>query len=647
MKNWIRTLVAVLLSISAGPHADSYLLAAEIPTGTFARLPQISKARLSPNGQYFAALSPIDGRASLVIHDFAGGSKGTVIPPSDKMDFEWVRWVSNDRLVFSMSYFRRRDLVSAIETQLFATDRDGTNLQSMVLPATTRQSASRAPIELPSTKFQDSVIDWLPDDPLHILLVVDSDNDGRSEIRRINVNDGSYDELTKGNIGISHWLVDQNSVPRIGYGVRHRTPRFRLQLADGEWISGDFDDWPYGEFLALAFAADPSVVYARGIDETGYRVIRKMNLSTGEILDDVYAPEHIDVDDLLFDPVTGFAAGVRYTEHLPTADYFDETMASLQRSVDGFLPGTSNVIVDMSTDRSRVFVLASSDIDAGTYYLWDRDEKRMDFVVKASPDLPVNAMAPVEPVTYSARDGQRISGYLTVPRGVAREGLPVVVVPHGDLPGRDTREFSYFVQFLASRGYAVFQPNFRGSSGYGQEFLRAGRKQWGGLMQDDVLDGARWLVEQGIGDPQRMCIVGWSYGGYVAALAAIEKPRVFRCAASINGILDLVKYMVQRNRYSGQMSAEYIGLEGASTKSVSPYHQAKRFRIPMLIIQARDDALVDSSQGRRMARRLRQVTKSVEYIEVEHGGHSMNNEGARLIVLNALEAFLALHIGSN
>jgi dipeptidyl aminopeptidase/acylaminoacyl peptidase len=261
--------------------------------------------------------------------------------------------------------------------------------------------------------------------------------------------------------------------------------------------------------------------------------------------------------------------------------------------------------------------------------------------------LSGNNLSPVNPVRYLARDGQAIAAYLTVPRGATPENLPLVVMPHGGPQARDTQSFNFLVQFLASRGYAVFQPNFRGSTGYGKAFEQAGFKQWGGLMQDDVTDGAEWLVGQGIADPDRMCIVGWSYGGYSAAMGAVKTPDLFRCAASINGVLDLVRQISEDKEYiGGRKWTEHMGLSDEKAKEVSPYHRAEAIRVPLLIVQALDDSRVTREQGQRMARRLERLDKPVEYVEITQGGHALSNQSARLVLLNALEKFLAQNIAS-
>jgi len=270
----------------------------------------------------------------------------------------------------------------------------------------------------------------------------------------------------------------------------------------------------------------------------------------------------------------------------------------------------------------------------------------MDSFVELRPGLDPDLLAFSKPIAYRARDRLEIPGYLLLPRGSDGKNLPAVILPHGGPHVRDSRAFNYMAQFIASRGYAVLQPNFRGSSGYGPRFHQAGIRQWGGRMQDDLTDGVKWMVEQGIADPNRVCIVGGSYGGYAAAMGAIKTPDLYQCAVSINGVLDLPRLVSDDKKMIGGKSwIKGMGLEGAKLKEVSPYHRAAEITIPMLLIQARDDTRVHDDQATRMAKAMTKNNKAKEVVMIDFGGHALNHSGSRKIALTKIEAFLAEHIG--
>ena len=618
----------------------------QTPAEAFASLPRLSGARLSPDGEYLAFFSPKDGRRHLVVTDLTGETPPVVVPPAENLDFSWLRWANDDRIVFSMSFFARISIFETTETRLLSVRRDGSKLAALVKPAKGRRTGTRIAREAGIAQIQDDVIDWLPGDPRHLLLELDADRDGRIEVRRVNVDNGKFDIVHAGREYIDDWLTDSTGELRFGYGIRGQSRVFAMRDHDGNWSSDDLEQWPWGSFTPVAFTTDPSVAYVQGRNDAGRSVVRKLDLAKGEFVGTVFEHDRVDAGGIVIDPVTGQAVGVSYLEHLPRVHYFDESMQLLQRAMDKAMPDTANRLVNTSADRSRVLVLASSDVVPGVYYLWDRNRKSLDIVGEVHPELTPELLAPVEPVTYEARDGTVIPGYLTAPRGAERNKLPTVVLPHGGPQARDTGSYWYVSQFLAARGYAVLQPNFRGSTGYGQQYADAGKNQWGGLMQDDVTDGARWLVAEGIADPDRMCIVGWSYGGYAAAMGAVKTPGLFQCAASINGVLDLVRHINHVENYvGGSFYTRQTGLDGADTKEVSPFHQAERIEVPMLIIQADDDPVVPIDQGERMAKRLRTLKKPVELVTVTLGGHSMTNEQARLTILQSLGTFLDRHIG--
>lgn len=646
-----RTLVVwvVLAGLILPAQAQQVSKPSEIPIEAFAQLPVMRSPELSPDGSHLAYLRPINGRAHLVIQTMIGSQgKPVVIPPVGDLDFRWLHWANADRLVFLISATRQRGIRETTETRLWALDKDGSNTLHIVKPSTTMKTGSSLGRELPNAQVQGDVIHWLPDEPNHILVSLDGDQNGAYEVRKIDIRDGEYDIARDDYVGIQDWLTDQSGNLRLGWGYRSSAFKMITKTDKGRWISAKKADWWDSDFFPQAFTESPDILFMRGRNEKGYAVLRTMDITTGEFLETVFEREGIDAESIVLDPVTRLPVGVAYVDHEERVHYFDESLAALLRAIDAVLPTTVNEIVSITEDRRKVLIYSFSDIDPGTFSFLNRDKNNLSFVAEAMPGLPPELMSTVEPVSYDARDGLSIPAYLTLPNGALKENLPVVVMPHGGPASRDDKSFWFLSQFLASRGYAVFQPNFRGSSGYGRSFELAGREEWGGKMQEDVTDGTKWLIEQGIADPERICIVGWSYGGYSAAMGAVQTPDLFQCAASINGVLDLPRLINDDRGYiGGSVWTTHMGLEDENAKLVSPYHQAERIQIPMLIIQAEDDARVHLDQGKRMTSRLKRLKKPYEYVEVELGGHSMTNEPARQTILRSVESFLEETLRSN
>lgn len=643
-------IVVLLTGVTAAGRAQQPASPAEIPIEAFAQLPVMQGAELSPDGAHLAYIRPVNGRKHIIIQMLDGSTaKPTVVPPTENLDIDWLHWANDERVVFGVSRMGRRGLTETLETRLWAIDKDGSNAAHIVKPSRTMQTGSSLGRDLKTPQIQTNVIHWLPDEPNHILVVLDGDHNAANEVRRIDIRDGDFDIVRDDYNGVQDWLADQSGNVRIGWGFRNqRGYRILRKGTNGQWRSAEKAAWHDAGFFPQSFSESGDVAYMRGPDENGYMVVRTMDVTNDEFLETVLQVDGYDVDGMALDPVTRHPVGVYYTEHQQKIHYFDEVLDKLQRAIDKVQPTTVNEIVSMTRDRRRVLIRSSSDVDAGTYTYLNRDENTLSLVSEAMPGLSPELMSTVEPVSCEARDGLVIPAYLIVPRGRAREKLPLVVLPHGGPGSRDDKSFWFLSQFLASRGYAIFQPNFRGSTGYGRRFRLAGRREWGGKMQEDVTDGTQWLIDEGIADPERICIVGWSYGGYAAAMGAVQTPDLYQCAASINGVLNLPRLIADDRHYiGGTVWTRHMGLEDESAKVVSPYHQAEKIEVPMLIIQAKDDANVHLDQGKRMADRLRKLKKPVEYIEVGLGGHSMDNEAARHSILQALESFLAASLQSD
>ncbi len=609
-------------------------------------MPAIRGVSISPDGKGIAYFRPYEGEVYLAIEELGSDARTVLVPPIEDLRFRWVHWANDKRLVFAMEFPARRGFTETNETRLLGIDRDGRNVESIIRNATRIETGSHIGSELPPAQIQDNVVDWLPESPDHMLVSLDADHDNRFEVRRIDIRNGKHKVVDIGQPGAQDYVTDESGRIRFGWGYWKNGLAAWYRQADGEWIDASDSDWWRAGFAPVALDSGAEIAFVQGPDENGRSCIRRARLETGEFLETVFEHDSVDVDGLLLDPVTGDPVGVRYTTDLPRDRYFDEQLTVMQRSIDKALPGASNRIASLSSDRRQVIIHTTSAVDPGAYYHWNRDAKSFDFLGEIMPDLPVESVVAKKAISYEARDGTTIPGYLTLPEHSEPGGIAAVILPHGGPRLRDDIRFDYLSQFLASRGYAVLQPNFRGSVGYGDAFRDAGLQQWGGLMQDDVTDGVRWLVEQGIADESRLCIVGGSYGGYAAAMGAVKTPELYRCAASINGVLDLDRLVEDDRAYiGGEVWVEHMGLEGEKLKSVSPLHQAERIRIPMLIVQAEDDVRVHAAHGRTMAARLSKLGREVKLVKIKRGGHTLTNADGRARMLRELEDFLARHIG--
>lgn len=344
-----------------------------------------------------------------------------------------------------------------------------------------------------------------------------------------------------------------------------------------------------------------------------------------------------------------------WTEVEDLQHFFEPALQAASESVKHHFAGGSARIVSWSRDRGRILVYGENGLDGGGYYVLTVATNQLRRVGLRYPALANVHIGARQSIIYRARDGVRVPAYLTVPAGAdAPRNLPTVLLVHGGPAGRDDMNFDFWSTFLASRGYAVLQPNFRGSSGYGAAWRQAGHGEWGGLMQTDVEDGVAALVRSGIADASRVCIVGASYGGYAALAGATLTPDRYRCAASIAGPSDLNAFIRSRERMQGRQSigADYwrmsIGDREEDQQRIrehSPANLADRVTIPILLMHGTDDTVVPITQSRLMEDRLRAAGKNVRFVELRGDDHWLSNGETRTQMLSELETFLAQNLG--
>lgn len=360
-------------------------------------------------------------------------------------------------------------------------------------------------------------------------------------------------------------------------------------------------------------------------------------------------------DSLSFHPVTGRLIGAGRVERDRQAHAFSDPDAGrLWTLADAALPDVSPKLVSWSDDFRHAILFTSGSGDSGTYFLLDVETGALNGIGSAYPEIAADQVAPVRPVAFLASDGLEIPGYLTTPPGLENpKNLPLVVLAHGGPASRDNLGFDWWAQAMASRGFAVLQPNFRGSTGYGDDFAEAGYGEWGRKMQTDLSDGVRWLASEGVIDPTRVCIVGASYGGYAAMAGPTLDVGVYRCAVSVNGVSDLRRMVTAEARGREHRDNEvvrywnrFMGAERLGDRSLddrSPAHLAGRADAPMLLIHGRDDTVVPIEQSRVMAQALRRAGKPVELVELDGEDHWLSRATTRQRMLSETLRFLEAH----
>lgn len=631
----IRACVAAWLLVGGGALAD----APRLPVEAFARVPLVSGVTLSPDGRNLAFIREVQGvRVAMASarQPFAPQVVVTSVP--ERFDVEWCRWKNARRLLCGFSGTVADMGVLWTETRLVAVDSDGSNLR--VLVQNGRAGGSQ---------FQDRVLDWLPRSEDRVLVALDDDADTFPSVFELDVVTGRLSRRMQQRPPLRAFLTDTNGAVRIGCGSKETTITCLARDPDGTtWRTLSkyeaFQRDAGRVFDPLGFGPEPGVFYARGTHE-GRDALWTVDLADREPPRLVFSHPLVDVGAPLL-ANDGRLLGVAYDIDRPMTLYTDRDADRAMTAVNRALPGLVNELLERTPDGSVYVVRSSSDVQSPTYYLFEPASGQLARVGREYPELPPERLSPMTYVEYPARDGVRVPAYLTVPRGYRREKLPLVLLPHGGPIARDTWRFDFLVQFLASRGYAVLQPNFRGSSGYGDDWFHAAHQDWGGLTYSDVTDAAKWAIAQGIADPQRVCVVGWSFGGYAALLSAVRDGALYRCAASIAGVTELGKLLWSERRFVGvQIAREQIGRDPEKLKADSPARHARAASVPVLLVHGTRDVQVPVAQSREMVSALKRADKPHEYLELAGAGHSIEAPAQRAQTLTALERFLGKHLG--
>ena len=633
----MRALLLLLLVVAATPLRAQP--AAPRPIEQFARLPFLVAPRLSPDGTRVAGLVASKGRQMLAIYRLDAATDNLALIGLGDLDLNWWEWVNDEYLVAGVGAM---DVVLGEEMYLQRTmsvSADGKKIRTLAA----RKAAQQA----------DDVIWFANDGTPRILLsmqtAVFADEEGFSpEVYEVDVATGKSKLVVESRPNVWSWYADASGVVRIGVGYVDRTrTSFLLYRPDKDSAFRTVERAHLRRdedlIVPALFTPDPARAIAFS-DHEGFKALYELDLGTMKPGLAVFQVPGYDLDALIPNVARNAVHGVYFTDTRQRVKWFDPELAQVQAQIDTAVNGRQADIVWMSRDRRRLIVRLGDPDQAGRYYYYDRADGRMAKFAEINADLAGRPLAPVRTVQYKARDGLDISAVLTVPAGREAKNLPLILMPHGGPFARDSEEWDWWAQFLADRGYAVLQPNYRGSSGFGTAFADKGKGQWGLAMQDDLDDAVAWAARTGLADPARVCIVGASYGGYAALRAASRGGSVYRYAVSYAGVSDLgaiIRY--DRGFLNAGSRRDWLREQAPDFRAVSPINDAASFSIPTLMMHGKKDRNVPVRQSREMAEKLERAGKVFTYIEQPEGDHHFTREADRLQFLNELEAFLKKH----
>ena len=637
-------LVALLLAgLVVGPACR----AERLPTEAFARLPFVVDASLSPSGERLALLLNTSAGRVLATRDGPTGPLKTVLKADEsKYSLAWMAWANDERLLVGVHYPDRRHFVLSTETRLLSVRHDGSDTRNLLrsVPMTAGGWVSQ---------IQDRVIDWLPDDPQHVLIELRADGSFNPGVYRLDVDRGLRTPVHNPQRDVQRWLTD--GAHRVRVGVRQRDANVEILVCDPDgsrWRTA----WRYTALsreavTPLGFGRDPNRLYVRALHE-GRQAVFEVDLADPALPRTLkLADARHDVDGpLVVSKATGEAVGVADAD-ANGAGYWDADRLAWLREIDARLPQRVNRIVGSSRDDARYLVRSSGNGIPTEYYLGDRRNDSLALLAQSHPDLPVGELVGQRSMQVAARDGLVLEAHLSLPRGVAARPLPLVLLPPRDAQARSDPGFDLWSEFLANRGYAVMRVDARGTQGYGHDFMAAGLRQWGLEMQDDLTDAVKWAVAQGLADPRRVCIVGAGYGGYAALMGVIKTPELYRCAVSLGGVSDLIDLWQYHAEYiNGAAMADLeVGnawRDSERLEATSPRLRAKEVGAPVLLVHGTADRDIPYDQSTAMAKALAKAGKPHRFVTLEDGDHHLRREADRLRYFRELEAFLAEHLAA-
>ncbi|MEM8634802.1 MAG: alpha/beta fold hydrolase [Pseudomonadota bacterium] len=642
----LRTFVAALASIVFGQASSVGQTQTTPPIEAYGQLPAMSYASLSPDGDKLAFIARNETNNVLLVLDLATNeSVGIGIGDLKTESVEWsgpehiiFRAFDNTRVYGYRGRFRYSGAVAINVT---------TQKNKLLLQGTRDLYPAQSGLGHIVGKLGDSGQLLMPayvggQNPRYSLLTVDPDR-GRGR---------SY---SSGRTDTIDWFVDEGGTILAQENYDNESNRYWIRTQaneDGEWETIFESERENGPLGLIGVTPDKSSLIFSLTGSNGFIQLYGLSMS-GDLTGHIIGRDDADVSRVISN-LNRVVFGVEYGGLRPTYEFFDETLQTDIERVQATFPETSTQLLSWTDNWSKLLFMVSGTGHAGDYFLFDRDAQELTFLSSSRPDIPRGAIADVLTVEYPATDGLTIPGVLTAPAGIDINNLPLIALPHGGPESHDQVEFHWMAQYFASRGYLVLQPNFRGSDGFGTDFVEAGYGEWGGAMQQDITDGVEALIASGRVDPDRICIVGWSYGGYAALAGGAYTPDLYRCIAAIAPVSDLPRMLIDERRDHGDDHWvvnywEKAMADGEATRDFlrerSPAMYADEFQAPVLLLHGRDDLVVPVSQSRRMRRALRNADKDVRLVEYRGEDHSMSTPGARLEVLQELDAFISEHIG--
>lgn len=612
---------------------------APLPASAYAQLPFVEGAKLSPDGMWVAGQFAVNGSQRIVVISPFDASKLNQAGLPDDVEVRSMQWVGNDNLLIRITAIRPLD------------GGDKAYISRAVSLNRTTDKYTKLLWDLGGQNAADVL--WVPTDGSTKILLAGQNSiylgeDFWPAVYSIDVTNGRHTTEANPRAEVLDWIADTSGVVRGAISNdRSKGTRTLLYRAKKGSAFDRKDRRAYDDLeVPLLVRADANLMIVLRPGTDGRDALVEIDGDSGAVVQTLYQAEAgVDIEGVRYDDsgneVLGVYLGGAATEPL---HWLDPALDELQKAFEKSLSGRRARIISLSANRERMLVRVDKPNEAGRLYYFDLADGNLHLFANLNSATNGTRAGKMEKVHYKARDGLEIEAIMTTPPGREAKNLPVVILPHGGPWAQDTMDWDYWAQFIASRGYLVIQPNFRGSTGYGEAFLKKGEGQLGLAMQDDVNDALAWAAKQGLADAKRACVVGASYGGYVAMWGAARDPDLWRCSISIAGVANLRREVNDfGDLLFGKRYREQWQKMTPDFPAVSPMNHIDAIKVPMLLIHGKKDLTVDHGQSQSMFNKMQAAGKNVEFVSLPKADHYFTREPDRLALLSAIETFLAKH----
>jgi dipeptidyl aminopeptidase/acylaminoacyl peptidase len=603
--------------------------ARQIPLRIFFKNPEKTNYTISPDGKYFAYLAPYENRMNIFVQEAGSGNTVRVTSVTER-DIADYFWKNNNRIIYA------KDKDGDENFHLFSVDIEGKNHKDLT----------------PFEGVRANLIDRLEEDNTAILVELNKKEPEVFDAYRLNTETGEMELAAENPGNVSGWGTDHEGKIRIAITTDGVNSSLLYRENEGIAFRAILTTNFKQTLFPLFFTFDNKYIYASSNIGRDKSAIVKYDIANGNEIEILYENSDFDVSGLDFSKKRKVLTEIGITTWKRERIFLDDEIKSIYEKLIKQLGNYEIFICSMDKSEERFIIRTYSDRSLGSYFFYDKNSGELRKLADVSTWINENEMAEMKPITYTSRDGLDINGYLTLPKNIKPENLPVIINPHGGPWLRDTWVYNPEVQFLANRGYAVLQVNYRGSIGYGRTFWESSFKQWGKTMQNDLTDGVNWLIEQGIADTKRVAIYGGSYGGYATLAGLAFTPDVYACGVDYVGVSNLFTFMKSIPPYWKpylEMLYEMVGnpeKDSLLLEEISPVFHVDKIKVPLFIAQGRMDPRVNVNESDQMVEALKKRGIDVPYMVKDNEGHGFHNEENRFDFYEAMEKFLAKHLSS-